>query len=342
MKFNINEIKNTLISADSSIKEAIKNLNLSSLKIVLVVDKNNKLFGTIVDGDIRRGLLDGLGLDSKIKDIVQKSPKVVSLKVSKFEANEIMQVNYINHLPIVDKDQKPIGLHVLDYIRRPTKKDNKIVIMAGGLGKRLLPLTKNKPKPLINAFNKPMLEHVLLKIKQCGFKNFIFSINYLGHMIKDYFSKGEKLGVKIDYIEEKNFLGTAGSLCYLKHLNNQTILVTNCDVICDIDYGDIVDYHKSNKADATMAVYCHETQNPFGVVETNKNIFLSYHEKPIKSENINAGIYILETEVLKYLKDEKYKDMPEFFKDLSESKKKVIVYPIYENWNDLGRRNIDS
>ena len=339
MKLNkIEEIKKTLLKSDSCIKEAIENLNNSRLKIALVVNEKNKLIGTVVDGDIRRGLLNGIGLKDKISDIIHKNPRVVTSKVTTYEAEEIMRINYLNHIPIVDRDLKPVGLHTLEDIGRPIQRENKIVILAGGLGKRLLPLTKSKPKALIKAFGKPMLEHVVLKIKKCGFKNFIFSINYLGSMIKDYFSSGEKIGVKINYIEEKSFLGTAGSLCYLKNLENQIILVTNCDVISEIDYGDAVDYHKSNRADATMVVHRYETQNPFGVIETKGNNFLSYNEKPIKYENINAGIYIFESDVFKYLKDEKYKDMPEFFMSLTKAKKKVIVYPIYETWHDLGQK----
>jgi len=278
-------------------------------------------------------------LGDKINSIIYKNPKVTNSKTSVYEATEIMKMNYLNHLPVVDKDYHPIGLHILNEVRRHIQRENKIVIMTGGLGKRLLPSTKNKPKALIKAFGKPMLEHIVIKIKKCGFKNFIFSINHLGAMIKDYFLSGEKLGVKINYIEERKFLGTAGSLCYLKNLENQTILVTNCDVISEIDYGDAIDYHELNYADATMVVHRYETQNPFGVIETKGNTFHSYHEKPIKYENINAGIYIFKTDVLKYLQNEKYKDMPEFFTELSKAKKKVIVYPIYELWNDLGHKN---
>ena len=218
MKFDISEIKNITIKLDSSIKDVISNINASSLKIALVIDSNNKLHGTIVDGDIRRGLLDGLNLKDKIEKIVNKKPMVARENMSTYEAIEMMKVNYFNHLPIVDNNYKLTGLHVLDHVRRPNRRDNKIIIMAGGMGKRLLPLTKEKPKALIDAFGKPMLEHVLLKIKKCGFKNFIVSINYLGSMIKNYFSTGKKLGIKIEYIEEKKFLGTAGSLFYLKKL----------------------------------------------------------------------------------------------------------------------------
>jgi len=338
MKFQVNEIDKILVYSDTPIKKVIANLNNSRLKIVLVVDQNKKLIGTIVDGDIRRGLLDGLNLNDRSEKIVNRDPLLDNKNVSTFEGIETMKVNNFGHLPIVDENSNLIGLHVLENVRRNKKRDNKVVIMAGGLGKRLRPLSNKKPKALIKVFGKPMLEHVILSIKKSGFKNFYLSINHLGKMIKDYFLDGKKFGVSIKYIEEKNFLGTAGSLSYLNDLKNQTIMVTNCDVISEIDYGDAIDYHKNNNADATMIVNRHEIQNPFGVVETKENKFVSYTEKPIKYENISAGIYIFEAENFKYLKPETYEDMPQFFTNLVKKNKKVIVYPIFEKWNDLGHK----
>ncbi len=337
MKLDLKEISKTIINLDNAtIKDAINSMNNSSLKIVLVINKNKKLAGTIVDGDIRRGLLGGLEIGSSIKSIVQYNPKVVKDGVSFFEAAEIMKVSYFNHLPIVDKNYKLRGLYVLEFMKKPMFRKNQVIIMAGGMGKRLLPLTKTKPKPLIKAFGKPMLEHVILKIKKCGFEKFTLSVNYKKNLIKNYFSDGKNIGVKINYIQEKNFLGTAGSLCYLKGKSNETILVTNCDVVSDIDYGHLLDYHNLNRADATMAVYKRETKNPFGVVKSKENKFISYEEKPKNFDNINAGIYVLNFKILKFLKHEKPEDMPDLFMKLVRAKKKVIVYPIYENWSDLG------
>tara|TARA_B110001454_G_C12665419_1_gene411357 strand:+ start:224 stop:1267 length:1044 start_codon:yes stop_codon:yes gene_type:complete len=332
------DIKKIIIKLGSTIKSAINNLNNSGLKIVLVTDENNKLLGTIVDGDIRRGLLNGLDLTGKIDDIIFRNPNVTNIKTSNNQAIEIMKMNYLNHLPIVDENNKPIGLHTVEEVVGISERDNKVLIMAGGFGKRLLPQTNKVPKALIEVYGKPMLENIVLKIKKSGFRNFIFSTHYLGDKIKDHFSTGEKLNVKIEYIEEKKPLGTAGSLCYLKNLSGQNVLVTNCDVISEIDYSEAIDYHEFHKADATMAVNRFETQNPYGVIETDGNIFKSYHEKPIKHENINAGIYIFKSEVFKYIDDEKYLDMPDFFAKLLKLKKKVIVYPIYEKWQDMGQK----
>ena len=158
---------------------------------------------------------------------------------------------------------------------------------------------------MIKVSGVPMIEHVVLQAKKCGFFNFTFSINYLGNKIKEYFSSGKKLNVSVKYIEEKSFLGTAGSLCYLKNLNDQPIVVTNCDVLSSMDYGDALDYHKANSADATMVVHNYKTHNSFGVIKTNGKKFISCEEKPIRYENINAGIYILNSKVLKHIEHEK-------------------------------------
>ncbi len=332
-----NEIKTLIIKLNALVKDAIKNLNESELKIVLVV-KNTKLVGTIVDGDIRRGMLDGVNINDNIKDIVHKNPTVVTSNVSKNRVSVFMKENKVQHIPIVNKLGRPIGLYILDEINNKIERDNHFIIMAGGLGKRLLPQTKKTPKAMINISGAPMIEHVVLQAKKCGFFNFVFSINYLGQLIKKHFSTGKKLNINIKYIEEKSFLGTAGSLCYLKHLINKTIVVTNCDVLSSVDYAQALDYHKSHSADATMVVRNYTTHNSFGAVETKGINFLSCKEKPIIDQNINAGIYILETNILKLIKHEKYLDMPDFFMKLKNNKKKIVVYPIYESWVDLGKK----
>ncbi len=332
------EFKKTLISNSSSINDAVKSLNNSGLKIVLVI-KKTKLIGTVVDGDIRRGLLKGINLNDNISKILNKKPITVGTNVKKKEAIYLMKENEIQHLPVVNKKKSVTGLYInLDLIET-SKRNTKFVIMAGGLGKRLLPLTKKKPKALIKIFNKPMIEHIIIRAKKFGFHNFILSINYLGNHIKKYFKNKKNLKVKISYIEEKNPLGTAGSLYLLKNIKDKHVLVTNCDVVSDIDYADVIDYHRLNQADVTMVVKRYETKNPFGVIETKGNNFVAYYEKPVKYENINAGIYVFNVKNFKFLKNEQHKDMNEFFDDLIKLKKKVIVYPVYETWADLGTKN---
>ena len=333
----LQEFKKAIINSDSTINNVVKSLNNSGLKIVLVV-KKNKFLGTIVDGDIRRGILKGINLKDNIKKIINKKPVTVGTNVKKKEAIYLTKEYGIQHIPILNKKKNIIGLFINTDLVESTKRDIKFVIMAGGYGKRLLPLTQKKPKALIKVFNKPMIEHVIIRAKKFGFFNFIFSINYLGNQIKKYFKNKKNLQVKISYIEEKKPLGTAGSLYLLKNIKDKHVLVTNCDVISDIDYSDVIDYHKLNNADVTMVVKRYEKKNPFGVIETKGNNFIAYYEKPVKYENINAGIYVFNTKNFKYLKKEQHKDMNKFFEDLVKLGKKVIVYPVYESWTDLGTK----
>jgi len=332
------EIKKTLIKNNCKISDAIKSLNNSRLKIVLVLTKNNKLAGTVVDGDVRRGLLKGINLKDPVIKIMNKNLLTVDLNTKKKEAIYLMKANEIQHIPAVNKKKEIFGLYVSPDVISPVKRDSKFIIMAGGKGKRLLPLTKKKPKALIKVYNKPMTEHIIQRAKKFGFFDFVISINYLGNQIKKYFNHGKKLGVRINYIKEHKPLGTAGSLYLLKNLKDSYVLVTNCDVISDVDYADVIDYHKFHSADATIVVKRYETRNPFGVIKTKGNNFISYHEKPVKYENINTGIYVFNTKNFKFLKKEKHKDMNEFFVDLVNLGKKIIVYPVYENWTDLGNK----
>ncbi len=340
MKLSRKEINSILLDQQSTLRQAIGVMNNTGLKILIVVKKNSKMLGTIVDGDIRRGLIKGLNLDSKVTKIINSKPKITKKKITTLEANEIMNLNYLNHLPFLDKNNRPIGLYTKDYSFLVKERPNKFVIMAGGRGKRLLPHTISTPKPLVKVFNKPMLEHIIIKARNNGFKNFFLSVNYLKFKIKKYFSNGKKLNVKINYLEEKQPLGTAGSLYLLKNLKNQNIIVSNCDVISDLDFGDLLDYHISNKSDATMAVRRFEKRNQYGVIKAKGKKFISYDEKPLTLENINAGIYVLNSKVLKIIKPNTKIDMTEFFLTLKKKKKNVNIYPIYENWLDAGEKKI--
>lgn len=338
MIFQRKEIKKIIINENFSLLETINIMNKTGLKIVIVIGKNKKILGTVVDGDIRRGLINGVNLESKILKILNKNPKIIKKKISNIEANQIMKVNYLNHLPIVDNSNKPIGLHTLDDGFKSIKKTNKFIIMAGGKGKRLLPYTAKNPKPLVKVFGRPMIEHIIIKAKKNGFEDFILSVNHMKSKIKKYLKNGKKLKVKINYIEETKPLGTAGSLSLLKKDKMQNVLVSNCDVLSDLDYGDVLDYHISNKADATMVVRRFENKNQYGVIKIKGNNFLDYEEKPITLENINAGIYVFNSNVFKYLKINQKIDMTEFFLKLKKKNKKVKIYPIYENWADFGQK----
>ena len=334
------QIKKIILNQKTSIRNAIQNMNKSGLKIVLAVDEKKSLSGIVVDGDIRRGLIKNLNLNSPIKNIVSRNPKVIKKKISDAEALEYMKSNNLIHLPLIDGKNIPSGLYTYKKDSNITKINNQFIIMAGGKGTRLYPVTKTKPKALVKVYGRPMLEHIISNAKSCGFNNFTISIKHFGNKIKKYFQNGKKLNTKIEYLTENKPLGTAGSLYKFAKKKNQTVVVSNCDVISDLDYSDVLKYHKKNKALATMVVIQHENTNPYGVVTAKGNRFLGYLEKPLRIERINAGIYVFETKVFKFIQKNKYLDMNIFFSNLLKQKKKIIVYPIYEKWQDFGQKKI--
>ena len=303
-----------ILPRDSTIGDAIENLNKVSIKIVLVEDEANKFIGTISDGDIRRGLLKGLHLGSSISDIVHCNAFVVPPGMSRDNIMQLMIANKIQQIPIVDKCQKIVGLHLWDEITPATSvRNNLMIILAGGKGTRLLPHTQNCPKPMVLLGRKPILEHIIERGKLEGFNHFIIANHHMGHIIEGYFGNGSKLGVKIDYLREKSPLGTVGALSFLGSKTDLPFVVTNGDVITDIHYGELLDFHIRYQAAATMAVRIHEWQNPFGVVQMQGVEITGFEEKPVARSHINAGVYALSPEVLSELIPGEACDMPALF-----------------------------
>ena len=329
--------KKTLLLENSTIRKVIKNLEKSALQIVLVIDKKKNLVGTITDGDIRRGLLNGLNISNPIKKLINKKPLIGSSTMSANTMNQIMQTNKINQLPIVDKSKKIVGLYFWDAIKYSITQKSQVIIMAGGKGKRMMPHTKTCPKPLLPVGGKPILEHILLKARSEGFNNFIISINYLGEMIEDYFGNGSKWGVKIKYLKENMPLGTIGALSLIKNQPNFPFIVCNGDIISDIKYTDLLDFHIKNKAFGTVAVKPYEIKNPYGVVKIDGNQIVDIEEKPIVKSHVNIGVYVFSPKIINEIKKNKYLDMNILIQKLLGKMKKIIAYPAYEPWLDIGK-----
>lgn len=331
--------KKALLPITASIEDAIRNLDATACQIVLVVDENGQLLGTVTDGDIRRGLLKGLTISSSIEQIIHRESLVVPPEMNRELVLQLMQANRIHQMPIVDKDRKIIGLHLLDDILSPSNRDNLFIIMAGGKGVRLRPYTENCPKPLLPVAGKPILEHIIEKAKSEGFRNFLIAIHYLGHMIEDYFQDGSKWNVRIQYIKEGKPLGTAGALGLITENVYEPFLVSNGDVLTDIRYSELLDFHLLHSAKATMAVRLHEWQHPFGVVHTKGVDIVGFEEKPIHKTHVNAGIYVIDSNVLHLIKKEDYMDMPTLFSKIKDNGERAIVYPMHEPWMDVGRQD---
>lgn len=326
-----------LLPAGSSIQQAILNLDQSGLQIVLVVSPEGRLCGTVTDGDVRRALLRGLGLQSKVDEIMFRTPMVVPPELGHDMVLQLMKANKIHQLPVVDAEHHVVGLHVWDEILAPSRRDNIMVIMAGGLGKRLRPYTEDCPKPMLPVAGKPMLEHIIDRARAEGLSRFVLSIHYLGHMVEEYFGNGERWQVDIAYLREETPLGTAGAISLLDPRPQDAFLVTNGDVLTDINYAEMLDFHRHHGAMATMAVRQHEWQHPFGVVHTQGINIVGFEEKPVHCTHVNAGIYVLEPQALDALQRGESCDMPTLFERLQHQGKATIAYPMHEPWLDVGR-----
>jgi dTDP-glucose pyrophosphorylase len=329
--------RKTLLFADSSLRQAIRSLDESGLQIILAVAADDVFAGTITDGDIRRGLLRGLDMDSPIDSVIRREAMVAPPDMGRDVVLHLMQANVINALPVVDGSRHVVGLHLLNELLAPVARPNAMVIMAGGQGTRLRPHTEHCPKPMLPVGGKPMLEHIIERAKAEGFKHFILAVHYLGHMIEDYFGDGGRWQVQIEYLREQSPLGTAGAIGLLSPRPTLPFLVSNGDVLTDIRYGELLDFHCRHGAAATMAVRLYEWQHPFGVVRTKGVDIVGFEEKPIARSHINAGIYVLEPDAMDVLKAGEHCDMPTLFGRLQERGARTIVYPMHEPWLDVGR-----
>ena len=327
---------NAILPIDSTISQVIDNLNKVAIKIVMVINKDGVLEGTISDGDLRRGLLKGLNMNSSINSIIHHNALVVPPEMERSLVLQLMTVNKIQQIPIIDEYHHIIGLHLWDDIAIQAQRSNLMVIMAGGMGKRLRPDTENCPKPLLKISGKPILEHIIERAKMEGFTNFVIAIHYIGNMNEEYYGNGDSLGVKINYLREESPLGTAGALSLIQSSPDKPFIVTNGDVITDIKFGELLDFHAKHEATGTMAVRQHEWEHPFGVVETQGVEIIGFKEKPIALSHINAGIYALNPSVLDALLDNSHCDMPTLFERLKTNSNRIVAYPMHEPWLDVG------
>lgn len=329
--------RQAILPGNVTIEKAIRNLDQVAIKIVLIVGEQGELLGTISDGDIRRGLLRGLSMGSSIDSVIHRNPLVVPPDMARDLVLQLMVANKVQQIPVVDEQHRVVGLHLWDEINATPSRPNPMVIMAGGMGTRLRPHTENCPKPLLPVAGKPMLEHIIERARLEGFEHFILAIHYLGHMIEEYFRDGSRWQVRIDYLHEQSPLGTAGAIGLLRPQPQVPFVVTNGDVLTDIRYSELLDFHVRHDAMSTMAVRVHEWQHPFGVVQTRGVDIVGFEEKPVARTHINAGVYVLDPAALNELGVNEHCDMPSLFERLQAKGLRTVAYPMHEPWLDVGR-----
>lgn len=329
---NLSKIK---ISSEAKIKKALQVISKGGIQIAFVVDKKDKLIGTLTDGDIRKGFLNGLNINSSIKSIICDNPKVGKKYYSKERLVKIALSNKLNQIPIVDTKGKVLKVFLLNETIKLKKKINKVVIMAGGEGKRLRPYTKSTPKPMLKVGGTPILETIIKKFKDNNFLDITISVNYKSSVIKKYFGDGSKLGVKITYIEETKKMGTVGSLSLIKDKPKEPFFVMNGDLLTNINFDKMLNFHNKHNALATMSIKKKVMRSSYGEVVLNKEKIKSIEEKPTHNFFINAGIYVLDPKCIDYIPKKNF-DMISLFKKLISINKKTISFPLIEYWIDVG------
>lgn len=333
----MNSISNIKLMPSSTIKEALKIIDRGAMQIAIVLDENGKLIGTITDGDIRRGLLNGLDLNSLIDSIIYKNPTVAKISDTKEEILKKALAKKLHQIPVVDDENRVIGINEIEELVSPTHKPNKVMLMVGGLGTRLRPLTENTPKPMLMVGNKPILQTIVEKFAEYGFVNIVMCVNYKSNVIQDYFKNGSEFGVNIEYILETQRMGTAGALSLLRDIPNEPFFVMNGDLLTNVNFEHLYHYHLSNNTMATMCVREYDFQVPYGVVNIQDSKIISIKEKPIQKFFVSAGIYMLSPEILNYIPQNQFYDMPTLFEKLIKEQQSVISFPLREYWLDIGK-----
>jgi dTDP-glucose pyrophosphorylase len=330
--------KKTLVNGHASIREAIRVIDASSQQIGLVVDEGECLLGTVTDGDIRRAILAGMDMGGPVERIMNTSPRVGGQMEPRASLLARMAEAQIHQIPIVDANGRVTGLtSIEELVGAQEVPANWVVLMAGGLGKRLRPLTENAPKPLLPVGKKPLLETILENFIHQDFRKFYISVNYKGQMIKDHFGDGRKWNVEIRYLDEDRQLGTAGALRLIPERPQSPLIVMNGDLLTRVNFRHLLDYHAQHQSTATMCVRQYDLQVPFGVVHIDGDHIRKIDEKPVHSFFVNAGIYVLDPGVIDSIPAGDLFHMTTLFERVIEAGGKTAVFPIHEYWLDVGR-----
>jgi dTDP-glucose pyrophosphorylase len=319
-----------------SILVAVKKINANRRQFVMIVEETSRLLGILTDGDIRRGLLQGLTVEDCVDKVMNPNPLTAPIGISQEQAKIIMSDDEVRQLPLVDKDHNVVEVLFLDELKGGARKENLAVIMAGGLGSRLRPITLRMPKALVEVDGRPVLEKIILDLCSHGITNILLAVNYMADAVEQHFGDGSGLGVSIHYIREKKRLGTAGALSLINDHPGQPILVMNCDIVTSIDYSALLDYHRERDAVATLCVKTHHIEVPYGIVDIVDEQIVNLTEKPKLKCLVNAGIYVISPQVLDYVPHNEYIDMPEVLSSLLKGGKDVEAFPLVEKWVDIG------
>lgn len=328
--------KDVVVAHDATLAETIKCIDASALQVALVLSPGGELAGVVTDGDVRRALLRGLGMDAPVDQVMNPRPTTARIGTPRAELAAEMQRLSIRHMPLVDDQAKLVGVSTLNDLSGGKRRDNWVVLMAGGLGSRLAPLTDDCPKPMLQVGTKPLLQTILENFIEDGFHRFYFSVNYMAEVVKAHFGDGSAWGAEIVYLHETQRLGTAGALDLIPEHPAKPLIVMNGDLLTKVNFEQLLEFHEDHGSAGTMCVREYDFQVPYGVVTTDDHRIVSIDEKPVHRFFVNAGIYVIEPDMLKLIPSGEFFDMPTLFSQISDGGGETIVFPIREYWLDIG------
>ncbi|WP_081458484.1 nucleotidyltransferase family protein [Solidesulfovibrio fructosivorans] len=331
------KLRDMIVSPQTTLRDAIAHIDSTGSQLAVVLHEDGRLAGLLSDGDVRRAILRGCDMQAPVADFMNCNPTTASISTTSSELLALMRRKVLRHIPLVDENLRVVEIVTLEVLTGVVEHPNWVVLMAGGLGTRLRPLTKTCPKPMLHVAGKPILEGILENFLEQGFRRFYLSVNYLAETIQDYFGDGTRYGAEIRYLHENKRLGTAGALSLLPTLPVEPILVMNGDLITRMRFDEMLKFHEEHRSSATMAVREYDFQIPYGVVNIDGVRITSIEEKPVHNFFVNAGIYALSPEVRGYIPGDTHFDMPMLFDKLRDGGIVTTAYPLHEYWLDVGR-----
>ncbi len=331
--------RKALLTPDATFAEAIKVIDAGEIQAGIVVDSDGRLLGIVTDGDIRRAIVAGVTMDAPVGAVMTASPITAAAGTERQRMFDVLRATRRKHLPVVDDAGRVVDLVMFGDMVEQAARENWVVLMAGGLGARLQPLTRDTPKPLLPVGRKPLLETIVENFVAQGFRRIYLSVNYKADMIIDHFGDGRKWGIDIRYLRESEPLGTAGPLGILEETPTAPLIVMNGDLLTKLDFATLLDFHREHGAAATMCVREYDFQVPYGVVETDGAEIRSITEKPVHRFFINAGIYVLDPAMVAKVERGRRIDMTELFDRAMADGGKANVFPIREYWLDIGHEH---
>ena len=325
------------VHPNASMLQAMAVVSDGRIGIALVVDEDDRLLGTVTDGDMRRAILQQQALDATVNSIMEREFTSVTIDADSTTVLDLMRTRSIRQVPVCDTDGRVVGLYLLDDLGEPQARPNWAVIMAGGQGRRLWPLTAYVPKPMLPVGGIPMIELILAQLVHHGFRRVFVSINHLADSIVSHLGDGHAFGCSVEYLRETEPLGTGGSLKLLPEAPKQPILVTNGDLLTDVDLSELMGFHDAHEASATLCVRQYSYRIPYGVVTCDGDDVISIDEKPAHEQLINAGMYVLNPELLDLLPQahQSY-PLPRLIDEAHESGLGVKAFAVEGEWTDVG------